>query len=130
MWDLIRIETRMQDIRFQKSHSMLIKSMVPIILIMNTWMTTTTANFKMKQLCTLACDSFKLLSMVHSELVNKRKDVVKLDLRPQYRQLCNNNTAHTEWIFGDDLNKTIKDINEATQLGEKVGFKATNSKQR
>ena len=57
----------------------------------------------------LARDSFQMLAYGHMDLSNLRRQRLKMSVAEKYRPLCNDSTALTENLLGDDR-KTDKNI--------------------
>ena len=53
---------------------------------------------------------------------NKRKEFHKKDLDIKYHYLCSVNFPFTEWLYGDDLNKNVKEIQDMNKLSRNVGL--------
>ena len=54
------------------------------------------------------------------ELSAQRKQLIKPDSNGVFKLLCSSEHAVTKHLFGDDLTKKIKDIDEAQQVGNRV----------
>ena len=46
---------------------------------------------------------------------------MKSDLRQDYMHLCSTTVPFTDYLFGDDVSKTVKDIQEVNRAGQKIG---------
>ena len=57
------------------------------------------------------------------ELNLKRRDLIRPDLNKQYAPLCNPSTAVSTFLFGDDLNKEVKELTKSQKLSNKVNPK-------
>ena len=126
IWNKLKLETRLQDARFQKTQNLVIKAMIPLIMSMNNLHKLKSSSKsgvakEVRGVRDLLKDSFSMFTAVFSDLVLRRKELIKVDVNPQYKQLCAPSVPHTDWLFGDDLSKAIKDINDASQLGKVVG---------
>ena len=64
-------------------------------------------------------DALALICNANFELNCLRKDLLKPDLDPQVRHLCKPSVPATRLLFGDNLNKQVKDLKEeqATAAG-------------
>jgi len=49
-----------------------------------------------------------------------RRDLVKPELKKEFGFLCNHNIPNTGWLFGDDVSKTVKEIEDSSKMGHKV----------
>jgi hypothetical protein len=68
----------------------------------------------------LASDGFQLMAYTFSEMSQRRRDFIRPEVGGQYRRLCGSHNPVTNHLFGDELNKQIKEINEAARIGNKV----------
>ena len=50
--------------------------------------------------------------MPQFELNQLRKDLIKPDLIPRYTHLCKPSVKTTQWLFGDELSKVMKEMDE------------------
>ena len=64
-----------------------------------------------------------LLLSANRELNLKRRDLIRPDLNKQYAPLCNPSTAVSTFLFGDDLNKEVKELTKSQKLSNKVNPK-------
>jgi len=69
-------------------------------------------------------DALRLLALSSSQLSQKRKDCIAPDLAPQYRQVCSASRPVSHLLFGDELNKSLREIKEAQNVGTKIGVQA------
>ena len=70
-------------------------------------------------------EAIKVLAMLFTNLSCKRKESIGQDLSPSYKQLCLPSHPVTTFLFGDDLQKDIKEIGETYRLGAKTaGYQA------
>ena len=52
--------------------------------------------------------------------LNSRREKIALELNQNYKQLTFKTDDHPKILFGDDLPKTIKDINEINKVGQSL----------
>lgn len=104
IWSNIRSKTRSTDLKLQRVQKPLIKGL--------------TALAKLDQNQALTQDlkeAFLLLSVANFELNCARKDMIKPDLNPEFHHLCSPKNKVTEWLFGNDLGKQVKDLQEESK---------------
>ena len=68
-----------------------------------------------KSLLKFACDSTKVLSKGFSDLSVYRKGTLRPHVQPKYQQLCSKRT-YGNMLFGDDLSKEVKAIDEESKI--------------
>jgi hypothetical protein len=68
----------------------------------------------------------------YNRLTNlKRKEVHRPDLEQDYHHWCSPNVAFTDMLYGDDISKYVKEIQDVNRVGKKIGkFPANNFRGR
>lgn len=102
IWENLDGKTRSLDLKIQRCQKPLIKGMTALLTSMNT----RDGYAEPEQ------DSLALLASANYELNLLRKELIKPDLNQRYSHLCKPSVKSTEWLFGDDLPKTVKDLDE------------------
>ena len=51
-----------------------------------------------------------------------RRDFRKPELMSENLHLCSHSVPFTKWLFGDDVSKTAKDIEDCSKIGNKLRF--------
>ena len=51
-----------------------------------------------------------------------RRDLLKPELRNEYNHLCTHSLPYTNQLFGDDVSKTAKEIEECSKMGYKLQY--------
>ena len=74
----------------------------------------------MRRMAQKAGDAFRLLAVSMQEVAIQRKFLIKPDLNGVFKLICSPDNKVTNHLFGDDLAKQIKDIDEAQKVGRKV----------
>lgn len=110
--DNLQEEYRANDKLFYKNQKLVTKAMLPVIQIMDKCLKQDTDN----EIFELACDSFQMLAYAHRDCSNIRRHMLKPAVSKPYRKLCTPSTPVTENLFGDDLHKQIKDLNETKKF--------------
>ncbi|XP_072039389.1 uncharacterized protein [Amphiura filiformis] len=57
-------------------------------------------------------EGLALIAHAYFEMNNLRKELIKPELNKRYVHLCKPTVKPTEWLFGDQLSKTVKDLDE------------------
>ena len=114
IWQQLRQETRNNDSAFQKAQSLLLSGLYAVLQLCNS------ANGDQRNVLTPT--AVQLLS-ANRELNLKRRDLIRPDLNKQYGPLCNPSTAVSTFLFGDDLNKEVKELTKSQKLSNKVNPK-------
>ena len=131
IWSKLKANTRSKDIKMQKCQTKIVKGLVPMAQLLDNLFEQRKQTGQSTQLdhnIQLALDSFQITSQASRELSLRRREQIRPDLNFQYRQLCSPQTEITTNLFGDDLPKTVKDINETNRVGQRVTYPKGNSK--
>jgi hypothetical protein len=68
----------------------------------------------------LVLESLSLLTHTNYELNIQRKLFMKPDIGKEYAAFCSPQVPFTDWLFGDDLQKQLKDIGDENKIGARV----------
>ena len=104
IWSNIRPKTRSTDLKLQRVQKPLIKGLTALAKLDNDQ--SLTQDLK---------EAFLLLSVANFELNCVRKEMIKPDLNPEFHHLCSPKNKVTDWLFGDDLGKQVKDLQEESK---------------
>jgi len=69
-----------------------------------------------KKLVKNSLDAITLIGSASSEISNRRKQNIRPTLQPNFRELCSSTRPVTEFLLGDDLQKGMKEAQEANKL--------------
>ena len=70
-----------------------------------------------------ATDAFTLFADAKTELNHWHRGLIKPDLHDDCKRLCSSSRAIIDWLFGDDLQKHIKDLTEVNPIDKKGDHK-------
>ena len=65
-------------------------------------------------------DSLAFLGHANRQINLTRKDLLKPELKYEYAHLCNHQVPYTNHLFGDDVSKAAKEIEDAAKIGNKM----------
>lgn len=123
VWNTISETARFNDIKFQKVQKYLVKGMVAVANAVDDM----TKNYKEGESITVndntvakIMDGLLLLANANGELNMRRRDLMRNELDPKYRNLCAPSNPITNELFGDDLPKTVKDITDVNKISRKI----------
>jgi hypothetical protein len=72
------------------------------------------------QLIRHVADAAAMLGHINTDLSLLRRELMRPKLHTDYRNLCNPDHPVTSLLFGDDLQKEMKDLKETSLIGSKV----------
>ena len=73
-----------------------------------------------QQIKQFGLDALSLLTDVNYELNMQRRQLMKPDIWKDYASLCSQQIPFTDFLFGDDFQKQLKDIGDVNKIGVKV----------
>ena len=112
--------TKKRDFNLYKIQQVLIKGIIPVIKIADLCMSGDLRGDQAQQAKRLALESLSLLTHTNYELNIQRKLFMKPDIGKDYNALCSPHVPFTDWLFGDDLQKQLKDIGDENKTGARV----------
>ena len=124
IWENLNPTTRARDLKLQRIQSALVKGITAFA------QTLSASELSEKQQ-----DALGLLCSSNFELNALRKDLIKPGLNAKFAHLCKPQNPVTKQLFGDDLGKKVKDIQEEQRAAAGVvkgskPFSTGNSRQR
>ena len=72
------------------------------------------------QIIRYVADAMAMLGHINTDLSLLRRELMRSTLHADYRNLCNPDHPVTSLLFGDDLQKEMKDLKETSMIGSKV----------
>ena len=122
IWDKLSRATMQKDVSMQKIQGFLMKGIISLTSLLDKVMATLNTDIPLDpaEVWTMATDTFQMLAFTSAALSQKRKELIKPDLDKSYKRLCGGKRPVSTWLFGDELTKQIKDINESQKVGRKV----------
>ena len=134
VWAKMTPPTRSKDIKLQKVEKFLSKAMISLGILTEE-IVKEKGNEHPKEdnpkenhstsMAKITLDAIRFIGQAQQELHHLRRIEIKPDLNPEYRHLCTSQITATKLLFGDDLAKSIKDLNETNKMTGKLshGFK-------
>ncbi|KAJ8028369.1 hypothetical protein HOLleu_30577 [Holothuria leucospilota] len=101
IWDNLSATTRTVDSKLQRCEKPLVKGLTALV-----------SSYDGKELSETEENILALFSNSLFELNMLRRDLIKPELNQRYAHLCKPSVKTTQWLFGDDLPKMMKDLEE------------------
>lgn len=120
IWRLLKPQTRTEDVHFQTLQNVVVKSAINMSKLLDKEgenLDNQSLEWGSNALALLG-HSFKLIN-------NKRKENHRNDLDPRFFPLTSASLPYTENLYGDDVNKNVKDIQDMSRLGRDVARTST-----
>ena len=120
--------TRKRDMHFYKLQQSLLSGITVITRIADmTKKSKTPDKSQTEQTRQLALDALSLCAHTNFNLNVQRKFLMKPDIGKDYAALCTSDQPQTEWLFGDDLSKSLKEIGDVNRIGKTLVPKHTGN---
>ena len=110
------------DLQLYKMQLALVKGITPVARLTNLSMTEKKGLGKegVQPIKQFGLDALSLITHVNYELNMQRRQLMKPDIGKDYASLCSQQIPFTDYLFGDDLQKQLKDIGDVNKTGAKV----------
>lgn len=116
IWRLLKPHTQTDDSKMQTIQNNVIKAATNFTKILNECGDTMGQN-----MVDMGTDALALLGQSNKLINNKRKEFHKTDLDVRYHYLTSSSLAYTDKLYGDEVNKNIKEIQDINRLGRNIG---------
>lgn len=124
VWEQAKMFHKTKDLQLGKVQSLLCKAAVPITEMANVLLDKN--NSKGKGVTINKCtDALVMMTAAFTELSQLRKENLKSVFPVQYRNRLSSkdNQVSTNWLFGDDLPKKIKEITDTKSIADKLSIR-------
>ncbi|XP_030837256.1 uncharacterized protein LOC105445490 [Strongylocentrotus purpuratus] len=109
IWENLSSHTRSRDLKLQRIQKPLTRGLTAFIQTLSP-----------DSLSETQQDALALLCNTNFEINCLRKDQIKPDLNAKYSHLCKPATPVSQYLFGDDLTKRVKDLTEQQKAASGV----------
>lgn len=125
IWTSLGRRAQDNDLKLQNSQTLVCKALYPLLHLMDLLMNKATNTVEMKttyvkNALALTNDTFKLMEIAFADLSQRRRDFLKPELTKELKTLCAVDNPVTIKLFGDDLDKQIKEITDARRISRKI----------
>ncbi|CAC5388208.1 unnamed protein product [Mytilus coruscus] len=117
IWQFLRRKAKTADLNLQTIQKSLGCGMVPLIRVAEILKSKTPDVKLMRENISKA---LAILSNTHFELSIKKRMSLKPHIDKKYHQLCNRNEDVGSSLFGDEVGKRLKDINEINKINKNI----------
>ena len=119
IWRFLKPQTQTDDVKMQGIQNNVLKAAINFTKILNECGETMGQN-----MVELGTNALALLGQSNKQINNKRKEFHKSDksdLDIKYHYLSSSILPYTDKLYGDDVNKNIKDIQDMKSLSKNIG---------
>ena len=119
IWNLLQRPTRSMDEKFQTIQTSMAKAGINIARMVE--MIASPHRLKhIDEEITLGTNALAVLGHGFHNLCLRRRELFKTEVDVRYANLCTADIPHTAWLFGDDLQETIKKIGADNQTADRI----------
>ena len=72
--------------------------------------------FEILTIAQMVADVAAIVGKVSYDLLLRRRELINLSLKPEFRSLCSASNEPTELLYGNDLTKHVKDLTMSNKL--------------
>lgn len=133
VWNWLSPNTKTLDISLQQHQYTVIKAAIKIVTMLDKLDALKCKGDKssvevdqLQECINLALDSLGLLAQYNYKTNMKRKEIHKPDLLPEYHHLCSTNIPFSEQLYGDDISKEVKEIQDVNKVGKRISKFGSN----
>ncbi|XP_061180713.1 uncharacterized protein LOC133189342 [Saccostrea echinata] len=121
LWSILNPETRSCEAKFQIIQSAVIKASVSLTKLANKLNEMDSEVIEgLQSLITLSTDALALLGHTNKLINVKRKDFHRPDLGREYYHLSSPSLPFSKFLYGDDVAKSVKEIQDVNRISSKV----------
>lgn len=117
IWQFLERRAKSEDLHFQTIQRLLAFGIVPILHVAQN-LRTKNQQLDVKNMRESVKKSLTILTNVHFEISIRRRMSLKPHIDRRYYQLCTRNEPIGSKLFGDDVSKRLRDINEVQKLNK------------
>ena len=77
---------------------------------------------EIKQLIQISTDAIQANAIALQENNQRRRENIRRDINPTFKELCDRPQEESEWLFGHDLSEKVKECNQNKGLGQQLGL--------
>ena len=118
VWDLISPNAQQSDKKLQSVGKSVVKAATIITKVVNKMaLQESEGDTSVGEYIDSCNDALALLGHSNRQMNMTRRDLIKPDLSYDYLHLCAHSLPYTDMLFGDDVSKSVRDIESCNKLG-------------
>ena len=115
VWNLLSPQIHTIDSNMQKIQEAVIKSAVILTKLLSQ-----NSHVLFETTVEAGTDALGLLGQANKLINVRRKDLHKSNLNPEYHYLCSPSQKYTDMLYGDDISKHVKEIQDVNKIGTRI----------
>ena len=122
VWDIIPHFTQTCDKKMQNIEKTVVKAANILVKTVNSMakMEGDKDESEISEVIDSCNDSIALLGHANRQINLARREFMKPDLDSNYLHLCAQSVPYTDYLFGDDVSKAAKDIEDSRKIGNRL----------
>ena len=124
IWDLCSQNVKYIDKKMQNAETSLIKGAIFITKAVNKLAELEAPakekGIELSSVVDQCKDALSLLGHCNQQICLTRRDIIKPELKSEYSHLCKPSVPFTSELFGDDVSKTAKELEDSVKMGHKI----------
>ena len=122
VWRMLPAHAKTKDVQMQKMHMMMVKSVTITAKLFSVIIQQQKkGTIATKSVTPLITDLLRIGSAIYTDFSQQRREAVKPYLNDECKELCKpNEDSSTQFLFGDNLDESVKIINETMKLTKAV----------
>lgn len=118
VWDVLPTFTQTCDRKLQNIEKTVVKAATILTASVNKMAQSDNCDDEILDKCN---DTIALMGHANRQLNLARREFMKPDLDYNYVHLCAQSVPYTSFLFGDDVSKAAKDIEDTRKIGNRLG---------
>lgn len=120
IWDALGSNARTNDKKLQNIETAIVKAATILVKTVNKMATFEEKDEKIGECIDECSDVMALLGHANKQINWTRRDLLKPEIKDEYVHLCNHTRPFTKELFGDDVSKSAKEIEECAKISSKI----------
>lgn len=120
VWDAVSPAARTMDKKLQNIETSVIKAATMLVKVVNNMAILENDCPKYGEMIDNCNDVLALMGHSNRQINLTRRDLLRPELKEEYNHLCNHSLPYTKELFGDDVSKAAKDIEDSMKVGFKL----------
>ena len=120
IWDAISHGARTNDKKLQNIETSVVKAATILVKSVNKMAVLEQENEKYGELIENCNDVLAILGHSNRQINLMRRDLMKPEIKTEYAHLCTHSLPFTHELFGDDVSKTAKEIEDCAKISNKI----------
>lgn len=123
IWSYMKPWTQTADVKMQSIQSSVVKAAINLTKMMDK-----SSDSLDGQMLQWGSDALSILGHAHKLINFRRRESHQTDLDHRYKQLCSANVPFTDKLYGDDVCKNVKEIQDMSRVSKQLSVLSRSSR--